>query len=1541
MVIYPAVFTTELLGALIAGRIPDTELDKLPLIEEYRLSRSLGHGAMGCVYLAQDTLLDRPVALKFLLSLQKDRAARQRFLIEARAIARLSHGNVVGIYRIGELLGQPFLVSEFVRGTSLDRLPRPLPSPKVRELGLGLARGLSAAHQRGVLHRDVKPHNAIVTDDGTVKVLDFGLAKLTDRRPTGTASESPSLPPPPRLAQTAPAEDAVSEAHEAEMGDEALVGGDDVSTAQLALQQTQHSDERSPQPQPLQRKDLTQDGAVLGTPLYMAPEIWQGQAASPRSDLYSLGAVLFELATGQPPYLADNLLALELKVMSEPPPKVHVLAPDLDVRLGEIIDRCLVRSPAARFASVDELCHALDRLGGTPKVRRSGNPFLGLRPFDISDSGVFFGRGSEVTELLTRLRSQPLLLLAGDSGVGKSSLCRAGVAAAVLAGALGDQREYQLVEVLPGHTPGRALCDALAPVMGSPATELYSLLRTDPQELARLLQRHPRDTGGLLLLFDQLEELITQSEPFEAELLSEWLGLLTVRAPGLRVLLSARGDFLTRLSALPGLGREFSSRLYIVRPLSSDGLRQAIIEPAAQLGVHFESTQLVDELLRSTLHTDGGLPLLQFALAELWEARDTSSGVITESALTTIGGVFGALARHADQVYRAMLPTERVAAKRLLLRLLTAEGLRATRLLSDLRTTDPAEPVALEALVRGRLLLAREVGGETAYELAHEALVKAWDELRRWIDSEGERRVVIERLAQAAAEWERLGQSPDLLWNERRLLEVELLSIEPQLLTERSQHFLTLSQRQSRSRQRTQRGVVVGLLLLPLLALLLTWQYQTAAEQKRLRETAEQSELGMRAINLAQLPGSELLALKTALRATLPMSAEATVPISQAQEGLFVALRAIRRSLPLFGPAAHTVALSPTGQWQAVAAEEGPVRIYHQGQRVPLHTLSATSKATHLVWKDQSTLVVGYLDGSVRLFAIPEGRLLVTLAAHRDRISELMVVDDGKLMLSASLDGSAALWELPSGQLRRRFDGGGQRVSSARVGAGRVFLASASGSVEVLRITDGSVEKTLTCSDDSKRGDGGQLSLTTTGSGSDGQLLVVAGGQAKVCVFSLPDLSLRGSLDLGGQRLLLARHVSPTVVLLLGRDGLLRTFDASSQRSIFEYRTPTAPRVAALSPHGERLLIGGSDGSIWSLQPATGKLLASLEGHSDPVLALAASDELALSSSSDGSVRLWQPQADAASLSLRGFADSVEKVLPLPDGKSFLAVTSAGAIWNSDDPPRLLWQASPAVEVALANDGAQLVIGNSDGTIEIRSLESGKSLRKWPAHRGPVTQIGFSSDGSIVHSSSRDHTAALWRASDGQLIERLVDPNYPVTSVELSSDGKLIATASSRGRVTLWERPTNVPILLRGLLDSEPVPSRLSRSPLTAQLLIVGQHTAVGSFVLGGGVTRSLWGHLGPTLQGAFAPNGQSVVTLGKDRTVRVFDAQLGTQLLVLRPEDPRAVTFSSDGTLVLVAGGRDRSVKGYPSSLMALRRQACELLGDAASDPAAAALCQ
>src|SRR5262250_788317 len=150
--------------------------------EEYRLVRLLGRGAMGEVYLARDSLLDRAVAVKFVKA-AKDPIARARFFDEARAIARLQHSNVVAIHRIGEVAGHPYLVSEYVRGRPLDQLERPVASRQVLEIALDLARGLAAAHRRGVLHRDVKPANAILSEEGRAKLLDFGLATIMDASP--------------------------------------------------------------------------------------------------------------------------------------------------------------------------------------------------------------------------------------------------------------------------------------------------------------------------------------------------------------------------------------------------------------------------------------------------------------------------------------------------------------------------------------------------------------------------------------------------------------------------------------------------------------------------------------------------------------------------------------------------------------------------------------------------------------------------------------------------------------------------------------------------------------------------------------------------------------------------------------------------------------------------------------------------------------------------------------------------------------------------------------------------------------------------------------------------------------------------------------------------------------------------------------------------------------------------------------------------------------------------------------------------------------
>src|SRR3954464_11614672 len=160
--------------------------------DEFRIVRLLGSGAMGDVYLAHDSLLDRLVAVKFVRG-AGDPAARARIVEEARAIARLQHPNVVAVHRVADLAGHPYLVSEYVRGRTLRHVERPMSGREVLDIALDLARGLAAAHRRGVLHRDVKPANAILTEEGRAKLLDFGLARVIDQNAADDLGVAPPL----------------------------------------------------------------------------------------------------------------------------------------------------------------------------------------------------------------------------------------------------------------------------------------------------------------------------------------------------------------------------------------------------------------------------------------------------------------------------------------------------------------------------------------------------------------------------------------------------------------------------------------------------------------------------------------------------------------------------------------------------------------------------------------------------------------------------------------------------------------------------------------------------------------------------------------------------------------------------------------------------------------------------------------------------------------------------------------------------------------------------------------------------------------------------------------------------------------------------------------------------------------------------------------------------------------------------------------------------------------------------------------------------
>ncbi|MBI5481631.1 MAG: SUMF1/EgtB/PvdO family nonheme iron enzyme, partial [Deltaproteobacteria bacterium] len=566
---------------------------------------------------------------------------------------------------------------------------------------------------------------------------------------------------------------------------------------------------------PAARPDLTRAGVCLGTPLYMAPEVWQGEPATARADVYAFGVLLFYLAAGRTPFDATNLPQLMAAVCMSETPALAAAAPGVEPAFAAVVDRCLRRDPAARFASGEELREALEQL--TPEARAGaipkGNPYRGLHAFEAEHRALFFGRGAEVRAIVERLRHEPFVLVAGDSGVGKSSLCRAGVLPSLLEGALGEERSWSLITLVPGRRPTLAFGAALAPLLDADEEALARSVTDDPPALVRTLRQKLGDRRGVVLFVDQAEELVTLADAREAAVIAETLGHCAVGRAGLRLLATVRGDFLTRLAALPGLGDEVMRAFHLLRPLSADGIREAVAGPARAKGTSFESEALVDELVAAG--AEGGLPLLQFALAELWDKRDVGGAVIPASALAAIGGVAGALARHADGVIAGLAPAQREAPRRVLLRLVTADGTRVRRAATELDDADPDVRPVLDALVRGRLVVAREGEEGAVYEIAHEALIEGWPTLRRWLDADAGTRAVRERLGAAAAEWERLGRRRDALWGPRQLAEVAALPVAE--LPPREAAFLVAARGAVRWRWVVR---IVALATVPVLALL-------------------------------------------------------------------------------------------------------------------------------------------------------------------------------------------------------------------------------------------------------------------------------------------------------------------------------------------------------------------------------------------------------------------------------------------------------------------------------------------------------------------------------------------------------------------------------------------------------------------------------------------------------------------------------------------------------------------------------------------------
>jgi non-specific serine/threonine protein kinase len=433
------------------------------VFSHYRVVGKLGEGGMGEVYRAVDLALDRTVAIKLLPpDAAGSPAASERFLREARAASALNHPHIVTIYAVERVDGVPIIAMELVEGETLrERLLRgPVPLPDLIEMALMAADALDAAHHAGLIHRDVKPSNILLTPRGQVKLLDFGLAK-----------------------RFAPAADVPTDA--------------------------------------TRSSELTTPGTIVGTVAYMSPEQSRGERLDPRSDVFSLGSVLYEAATGRPAFTGPSTIALLHEIATRDPDPPSAVRPGLPYSFDLLIARALAKDRERRFASAAELAEALQALrselsGAVPAAPREA---AAAGPNNLpAESKSFIGRAREVAEVKRLVAANRLVTVTGPGGCGKTRLALR-VAGDLVAG---FPDGVWLTE-LAGLSDPTLVPQAVATALG--------LREEAGRPISEALAAHaaPR---RLLLLLDNCEHLLAACSALTESLLQA--------APGVRILATSR-----------------------------------------------------------------------------------------------------------------------------------------------------------------------------------------------------------------------------------------------------------------------------------------------------------------------------------------------------------------------------------------------------------------------------------------------------------------------------------------------------------------------------------------------------------------------------------------------------------------------------------------------------------------------------------------------------------------------------------------------------------------------------------------------------------------------------------------------------------------------------------------------------------------------------------------------------------------------------------------------------------------------------------------
>jgi serine/threonine protein kinase/WD40 repeat protein len=1444
-------------------------------------------GAMGFVARGYNEAFDRWELLKFLRPELADSAELVRqFFREGRVLAKLSHPNVVQVFAIYALDGRPCLAMEFLEGESLqayvDKAGGRLPVATWHELFLGAARGLAAAHALGLLHRDIKPENLFVVAEragaaGGLKLIDFGLATV-DRSRRHRESVDPSL---------------------------------------VA-------------------------GTSGGTPLYMAPELWKGEEASTRSDLYALGLSFFVALSGRLPFVGSTVPEVALTVCSDEPfPDARETRPELPASLALALKRTMSKRKEERFATADELVAALVAAASAARPRKvpGSGPYKGLLPYGPAERDVFFGRDTEIAEVLERLRANSGVVLVGPSGSGKSSLAQAGLVPAIEDGALGGGVAYGTAVVEPRGRPLQALAAALARKMGLTERDVVAFLRKQPASLGEALRAALPAESGVLLVVEHLDELSRGDGGEARDFAAAIASMLEIGSAPLRVLATLRADRMDPLFSLEPLRPLLTRGFYPVRPLAGDALRRAMGEPALAAGYRLEDPRIVEEVVEDVTRSPSALPLLSFAMSAWWEARDEASHTLPAAVWRSLGGLAGALMRHADQVLEAMSVEERRAADQLLVRLVSAERTRtrvARGLLLDAAAAGPHASRALERLVENKLVV--ESGEEV--ELAHEALIEQWPRLRALLLSSGEDRAFRERVAAAARQWDVQGRPHGALWSDEQAIRLaRWFAATNAPLDQVELAFVEAVRRRTTRRRIVLRGAI-GAVVLTALSFGLVAMANEREMEKRLRAAtarAEEKEKAYVHAESRRLKGVAAANLDRDPTATLRM-ADASYELEHdpSLDVLAWDARARGIAVPLPVARSHGGAPTPTqlvrvsqGQGFIAAASGGEVAVLSPNSAVhPSFHAADDAGATvrAMTWDGAGgTLIVGASDGEIAVAPLPSlmRRRVATCPGPVRRIwGELT----GTFFALCGPAGHAeVLWVNPTTSASRNvFDGDVGAAAVARTLRALVILKR-DGTSSIVdergQSKDGpslSLTGEVTALDVSPAGD----SATVGESNGDVVLVPLDATKAKSTTTPLdhhagPIVAVsRGpsgaTLTIGEDRVATISVggasrsfdvASPAyawieprnAVALVGRSGGVQVISLETRESTGELRSPEHDVISLASDaRGEWLLTGSQDGALQGFNLDQGTV--ALTQGSRPV------PPSACTLSPDGAAVAC---ASAGSAQVRGLLGSsgipvARPPLVLPDkeapdhlalehGGTRLFLLTQGAVARGDERPSGLLASTTA---AMTTDQRLVVAGeNAEGRPLLALLPFALDARPAPAVLpARTTALAWGEASHKLFAAGADRRVrridALSGAIAGEVsLEAVLAPDDAITSLVPTDEGSGLAVGTRSGKVLAYAQGA------KGFTEVANVRAQVSCVAWgrAGHALVVAADRKAFVISTDLGIAFTLWTTAAPIAQCARSPDEDRFSFVGTDGTAWVKALDLSGVVESYVPPDPGA----------------------------------------------------